>query len=100
MEIKKELNGTTLTVQIIGRLDASNAHELTNALNASLDGVKELIFDFSNLKYVASAGLRALLMAQKRMNKQGGSMKICHVDETVMEVLEMTGFADLMTIEQ
>lgn len=98
MEIKKELNGTTLTVQIIGRLDASNAQELTNELNASLDGVKDLIFDFSNLKYIASAGLRALLMAQKRMNKQG-SMKLCHVDETVMEVLEMTGFADLMTIE-
>lgn len=98
MEIKKELNGTTLTVQIIGRLDASNAQELTNELNASLDGVKDLIFDFTNLKYIASAGLRSLLMAQKRMNKQG-SMKLCHVDETVMEVLEMTGFADLMTIE-
>jgi len=98
LEIKAELNGTTLTLKIIGRLDASNAQELTNKLNSSLDGVKELIFDFSELKYVASAGLRALLMAQKRMNKQG-SMVIRHVDETVMEVLEMTGFADLMTIE-
>ena len=98
MEIKQTLNGTTLTMQIIGRLDASNAQELTDALNKVLDGVKELIFDFSQLKYIASAGLRALLMAQKRMNKQG-SMKLCHVDETVMEVLEMTGFADLMTIE-
>lgn len=98
MEIKAELNGTTLTLKIIGRLDASNAQELTNKLNSSLDGVKELIFDFTDLKYVASAGLRALLMAQKRMNKQG-SMVIRHVDETVMEVLEMTGFADLMTIE-
>jgi len=98
LEIKTELNGTTLTLKIIGRLDASNAQELTNKLNSSLDGVKELIFDFSELKYVASAGLRALLMAQKRMNKQG-SMVIRHVDETVMEVLEMTGFADLMTIE-
>jgi len=99
MEIKKDLTGTTLTIQIIGRLDASNAQELTNELNASLDGVKELIFDFSELKYIASAGLRALLMAQKRMNKQG-SMKIRNVDETVMEVLEMTGFADLMNIEK
>lgn len=98
MEITKELVGTTLTLTLSGRLDASNAHELTSALNESLDGVKDLIFDFTNLKYVASAGLRALLMAQKRMNKQG-SMKICHVDETVMEVLEMTGFADLMNIE-
>ena len=99
MEIKQTLDGTTLTVQIIGRLDASNAQELTDALNKSLDGVKEFIFDFTQLKYIASAGLRALLMAQKRMNKQG-SMVIRHVDETVMEVLEMTGFADLMTIEQ
>ena len=98
MEIKQTLNGTTLTMQIIGRLDASNAQELTDALNKALDGVKELIFDFSQLKYIASAGIRALLMAQKRMNKQG-SMKLCHVDETVMEVLEMTGFSDLMTIE-
>lgn len=99
MELKQELNGSTLTMKIIGRLDASNAQELTNALNSSLDGVKELIFDFTDLKYVASAGLRALLMAQKRMNKQG-SMVIRHVDETVMEVLEMTGFSDLMTIEK
>lgn len=98
MEIKQELIGTTLTVKVSGRLDASNAPQLTNALNASLDGVKELIFDFTGLKYIASAGLRALLMAQKRMNKQG-TMKLRHVDKTVMEVLEMTGFADVMTIE-
>ena len=99
MEITKTLEGTTLTLTITGRLDASNAQNLTNELNSSLDGVKELIFDFAGLKYVASAGLRVLLMAQKRMNKQG-SMKIRHVDETVMEVLEMTVFADLMNIEK
>lgn len=99
MEVKKELQGTTLTVQISGRLDASNAAELTNELNASLGGVKDLILDFKGLEYVASAGLRVLLTAQKRMNKQG-SMKIRNVSDTVMEVLEMTGFADLMNIEQ
>ena len=99
MEVKKELQGTTLTVQISGRLDASNAAELTNELNASLGGVKDLILDFKGLDYVASAGLRVLLTAQKRMNKQG-SMKIRNVSDTVMEVLEMTGFADLMNIEQ
>ena len=99
MDIKKVLEGTTLTMNISGRLDASNAQVLTNELNASLGGVKELIFDFKGLKYVASAGLRVLLTAQKRMNKQG-SMKIRNVDEAVMEVLEMTGFADLMNIEQ
>ena len=99
MEIKKELNGTTLTVKISGRLDASNAVELTNELNSSLGGVKDLIFDFNGLEYVASAGLRVLLTAQKRMNKQG-SMKIRNVADAVMEVLEMTGFADLMNIEK
>ena len=98
MGIKKELKGATLTMKIIGRLDASNAQELTDTLNSSLDGVTQLIFDFTELKYIASAGLRALLMAQKRMNKQG-KMVNRHVDETVMEVLEMTGFSDLMTIE-
>lgn len=98
MEITKNLNGTVLTMILSGRLDASNAQNLTNELNASLDGVTDLIFDFTNLKYVASAGLRALLMAQKRMNKQG-TMTIRHVDDAVMEVLEMTGFADLMNIE-
>lgn len=99
MKITKELNGTTLTMKVSGRLDASNAQELTNQLNNSLSGVKELIFDFSGMQYVASAGLRVLLTAQKRMNKQG-SMKIRNVDDSVMEVFEMTGFADLMDIEQ
>ncbi len=99
MEVTKLLSGTTLTVNIVGRLDASNAQELTNELNASLGGVKELIFDFAGLKYVASAGLRVLLTAQKRMNKQG-SMKIRNVSDSVMEVLEMTGFSDLMNIEK
>ena len=99
MEIKKTLEGTTLTLNISGRLDASNAQVLTNELNTALNGVKVLIFDFSGLKYVASAGLRVLLTAQKRMNKQG-SMKIRNVEESVMEVLEMTGFADLMNIEK
>lgn len=99
MEIKKLLEGTTLTVTLSGRLDASNAQELTKELNTALNGVKDLIFDFTNLKYVASAGLRVLLTAQKRMNKQG-SMTIRNVNDSVMEVLEMTGFADLMNIEK
>ena len=99
MEIKKLLDGTTLTVTLNGRLDASNAQELTKELNTSLNGVKDLIFDFTNLKYVASAGLRVLLTAQKRMNKQG-SMTIRNVNDSVMEVLDMTGFADLMNIEK
>ena len=98
MEIKKELNGSALTVKVIGRLDAGSAPELSKFINGALDGVTDLTFDFAELQYIASAGLRVLLVAQKRMNKQG-SMKLIHVNETVMEVLDMTGFASLMTIE-
>ena len=99
MEIQKILEGTTLTIKLSGRLDASNAQELTNELNTAIKDVKELIFDFTNLKYIASAGLRVLLTAQKRMNKQG-KMKIRNVEDGVMEVFEMTGLADLMDIEK
>ena len=97
MEIQKELNGSALTIKIIGRLDAASAPELSKELTSALDGVTDLTFDFAELKYIASAGLRVLLVAQKRMNKQG-SMKLVHVSEAVMEVLEMTGFSNLMTI--
>lgn len=98
MEIKKELTGTALTIRVIGRLDAGSAPELSKELTTALDGVTDLTFDFAELQYIASAGLRVLLVAQKRMNKQG-SMKLIHVNESVMEVLDMTGFASLMTIE-
>jgi len=98
MEIQKEQNGSVLTIKVIGRLDAGSAPELSKELNTALDGITELTFDFAELQYIASAGLRVLLVAQKRMNKQG-SMKLIHVSETVMEVLDMTGFASLMTIE-
>lgn len=69
-----------------------------SALQASLDGVTELILDFAELKYISSAGLRVILGAQKTMNKQG-SMKICHANADIMEVFEITGFSDILTIE-
>ena len=97
MEIKKEQNGNALTLKIVGRLDAGSAPELSKELTTALNGITDLTFDLAELKYVASAGLRVLLVAQKRMNKQG-SMKLINVNETVMEVLEMTGFSSLMTI--
>ena len=97
MEIKKEQNGSALTIKVIGRLDAGSAPELSKELTTALDGVTDLTFDFAELQYIASAGLRVLLVAQKRMNKQG-SMKLIHVSEPVLEVLDMTGFASLMTI--
>ena len=99
MEIKKNLSGDTLTVEIIGRLDASTAPQLEKEFNSSLNNIKELNLDFKQLEYIASAGLRVLLVAQKRMNKQG-SMTIKNVSEEVKEVLDMTGFINFLNIEE
>ena len=82
-----------------GRLDTSTAPELETQLNAGLDDVVDLVIDMKDLVYLSSAGLRVILAAQKRMNKQG-SMKVCHVNETIMEVFEVTGFSDILTIEE
>ena len=98
MNINKTTNGSTLTLSLEGRLDTTTSPELETLLDASLDGITELVFDFSGLDYLSSAGLRVLLSAQKRMNKQG-SMKLIHVNETVKEVFEITGFSDFLTIE-
>ncbi|MBR4152525.1 MAG: STAS domain-containing protein [Selenomonadaceae bacterium] len=97
MEIQKEQNGNALTLKIVGRLDAGSAPELSKELTTALDGVTDLTFDFAELKYIASAGLRVLLVAQKRMKKQG-AMKLINVSEAVMEVLDMTGFSNLLTV--
>ena len=98
MEIQKELQGNKLNISLIGRLDAVTASQLDKVIQTKLTGIEELNFDFSKLTFVASAGLRILLVAQKRMNKQG-SMKIHHVNDDVMEVLEMTGFSNFLDIE-
>lgn len=98
MDIKKNSAGDNLTIEIIGRLDAATAPQLEKELNNSLTGIKSLILDFSQLEYIASAGLRVLLVAQKRMNKQG-SMTIKNVTEEVKEVLDMTGFINFLHIE-
>lgn len=98
MTINKELNGKTLTLRIVGRLETSTAPELEETIDASLSGVEELILDMGELEYVSSAGLRVILKAQKAMNTQG-SMKVTHVNETIMEVFDITGFVDILTIE-
>lgn len=99
MEIKKNQAGDNLTIEIIGRLDASTAPQLEKELNASLNDVKNFVLDFNELEYIASAGLRVLLVAQKRMNKQG-KMIIKNVSEEVKEVLDMTGFINFLNIEE
>ena len=97
MTIQKNLQGTTLHVALEGRLDTTTAPQLEAELKASLDGITELDLDFEKLEYLSSAGLRVLLAAQKTMNKQG-SMVIHHVNETIHEVFEVTGFIDILTI--
>ena len=98
MTINKKQNGTNLEVALGGRLDTTTAPELEAALNQSLDGVTRLTINLADILYISSAGLRVLLSAQKRMNKQG-EMKVTNVNEAVMEIFEVTGFADILTIE-
>ena len=98
MEITKTQQGDELDLAVSGRLDTSTAPELEQVINESVEGVKCLRLDFSGLDYLSSAGLRVLLGAQKTMMKQG-EMVLSNVNETIMEVFEMTGFADLLTIE-
>ena len=98
MEINKNLNGDALEIKIIGRLDTTTAPALEAEVKNSLEGLKSIIFDLEGLEYISSAGLRVLLSAQKSMNKQG-TMKLVNVNEVVMEVFEITGFVDVLTIE-
>ena len=98
LNIEKNNNETGLTVVLTGRLDTTTAPELEKELKASLDRVSALTIDMAALEYISSAGLRVLLSAQKTMNKQG-EMKVVHVGETIMEIFEVTGFSDILTIE-
>jgi len=98
MTINKELNGQELKIALEGRLDTTTSPELEQELKSSLDGVTSLTVDLASLDYISSAGLRVLLSAQKTMNKQG-SMVVKNVSEEIMEVFEVTGFSDILTIE-
>lgn len=99
MNINKTLDGTTLHLALEGRLDTTTAPQLEAELNRSMDGITLLELDFDKLEYLSSAGLRLILAAQKTMNKQG-KMVIRHVNETIMEVFEVTGFIDILTIDK
>ena len=98
MTIEKKINGDVATLIVSGRLDTQTAPELENELDSVLSGLKELTFDFKDLEYVSSAGLRVILKAQKAMNVQG-SMKLTGVNDSIMEVFDITGFLDILTIE-
>lgn len=98
MTINKLFEGESLTLTLSGRLDTNSSPALEAELKQSVGGIKELIFDFSGVEYISSAGLRVLLAAQKVMNRQG-NMKLIGVNDDVMEVFEITGFSDILTIE-
>ena len=98
MTIEKTVTGASVALKIIGRLDTSTAPELEAAVDGCIAGVRELVLDCEALEYISSAGLRVILKAQKLMNAQG-NMKLTHVNETIMEVFDITGFADILTIE-
>ena len=99
MNITSETNGKQVKFALEGRLDTVSAPELEKVLGANLDGVEELILEFEKLRYLSSAGLRVLLAAQKKMNSQKGSMVIKHANEMIMEIFEVTGFLDILTVE-
>ncbi len=98
MKLTKNLKDTTLVVNVQGRLDTSTAPELQEFIGSSIEGVTELILDFSGLEYISSAGLRVLLATEKEM-KSKGRMVVRNLSEEVAEVFEITGFSDILTIE-
>lgn len=99
MVITKKQDAEKLTVELEGRLDTVTSPQLEAELRSSVNGITELVFDFSNLDYISSAGLRVLLTAQKVMNKQG-EMKIKNVKPEIMDIFEVTGFIDILNIEE
>ncbi len=98
MIIHKNTDGTKLELALEGRLDTTTTPQLEAEIRNSISGVTELYFDFQNLAYISSAGLRVLLSAQKIMNKQG-NMTIRNANEDIMDVFEVTGFIDILNIE-
>ena len=96
IEIKK--NGSATTIEVVGRLDTITAPALEKTITESVVNTENLVLDFGGIEYISSAGLRVLLGAQKKMQKIG-TMKVVNVCESVMEVFEMTGFADILVIE-
>ena len=98
MTIEKVLNGESAKLVVVGRLDTQTAPELEKEIDDVVANIKELVFDMAGLEYISSAGLRVILKAQKIMNTKG-SMKLVGVNDSIMEVFDITGFLDILTIE-
>ena len=98
LNITTKTEDGALQVALEGRLDTVTSPQLENELKNALDGADALVLDMEALEYISSAGLRVLLSAQKLMSSKGG-MKLLHVNDTIMEIFEVTGFSDILTIE-
>lgn len=98
MEVTKTRQGDALTVVIAGRINTTTAPDLERAISGSLDGVTDLVLDFADVEYISSAGLRVILSTQKVMRRQG-KMVVRNVKPEVLEVFEITGFLDFLTVE-
>ena len=98
MNLTKTKKGTTIVISVDGRIDTNTAMEFGEQVNDSLDNIENLILDFSNVEYISSLGLRAILEIQKRMISQG-TMKVVNANQSVMDVFNMTGFSKILTIE-
>ncbi|MCR5008846.1 MAG: STAS domain-containing protein [Oribacterium sp.] len=98
LNIDKNVDGKNLNICLTGRLDTTTAPDLEKVVKENLEGVETLVFDFMNLEYVSSAGLRVLLGTQKTMNKQG-NMIIRNASDDVKEIFQVTGFSDILNIE-
>ena len=98
LNIKKTKEGEKLMIALEGRLDTLTSPDLETEFKSDIDGVKELVLDLEKLEYISSAGLRVLLLAQKTMNRQG-SMVVTNANESIMEIFEVTGICDILTIE-
>ena len=98
MNLTKTKKGTTIVISVDGRIDTNTAMEFGEQVNDSLDNIENLILDFSNVEYISSLGLSAILEIQKRMISQG-TMKVVNANQAVMDVFNMTGFSKILTIE-
>lgn len=99
MEIIKEKNDGNLNVKVSGRLDTTTAPDMEQELEANIEGIEKLTLDLSSLEYISSAGLRVLLKTQRAMTKQNGELVVTGVNEIIGEIFEVTGFAEILTIE-
>ena len=99
LNISKTIRDDDAVFALEGRLDTTTAQDLEHVLQKAMPRVSKLTLDFENLDYISSAGLRVLLSAQKTMSAKDGEMKLLHVNEAILDIFEVTGFSDILTIE-